>query len=77
MLALEGIPGIYIHSLLATSNDIEKFEATGQNRSINRREWDYDELKAELADETSQHAIISSHLKKTHPLASTAKSLSS
>jgi sucrose phosphorylase len=64
MLALEGIPGIYIHSLLATSNDIEKFEATGQNRSINRREWDYDELKAELADETSQHAIISSHLKK-------------
>lgn len=55
MLALEGIPGIYIHSLLATSNDYDKLERTGQNRSINRHQWDYESLKTELADEGSQH----------------------
>ena len=55
MLALEGIPGIYIHSLLATGNDSEKLERTGQSRSINRHQWDYEALKTELADEESQH----------------------
>lgn len=64
MLALEGIPGIYIHSLLATSNDIDKLEQTEQNRSINRHEWDEDALMAELATSTSQHAQVSGLLKK-------------
>ncbi|MEC9314801.1 MAG: alpha-amylase, partial [Pseudomonadota bacterium] len=64
MLSLEGIPGIYIHSLLATSNDLEKLERTGQNRGINRHEWDYNKLTAELADPASQHAQVSGLLKK-------------
>ena len=64
MLALEGIPGIYIHSLLATSNDTDKLERTGQNRGINRHEWDYKELQTELADPESQHARVSGLLKK-------------
>jgi sucrose phosphorylase len=64
MLALEGIPGIYIHSLLATSNDTDKLERTGQNRGINRHEWDYRQLQTELADPESQHARVSGLLKK-------------
>lgn len=64
MLALEGIPGIYIHSLLATSNDIHKLEQTGQNRGINRHQWDYGKLQAQLADPGSQHARVSGLLKK-------------
>jgi sucrose phosphorylase len=64
MLALEGIPGIYIHSLLATSNDTDKLERTGQNRGINRHEWDYKQLQTELADADSQHARVSGLLKK-------------
>ena len=64
MLALEGIPGIYIHSLLATSNDTDKLERTGQNRGINRHEWDYKQLQTELADPESQHARVSGLLKK-------------
>lgn len=64
MLALEGIPGIYIHSLLATSNDMEKLERSGQNRGINRHEWDYEQLQSELANPESQHARVSSLLKK-------------
>ena len=63
MLALEGMPGIYIHSLLATGNDIEKQQRTEQNRSINRHEWQYDLIEAELADPNSQHSLISSSLK--------------
>ncbi|RDV27339.1 alpha-amylase [Alteromonas aestuariivivens] len=55
MLGLEGIPGIYIHSLLGTSNDYEKVANTGQNRSINRKRWDYRELEALLDSPYSQH----------------------
>src|SRR5690606_36235726 len=36
MLALAGVPGIYIHSLLGSRNDIEGMHATGRARSINR-----------------------------------------
>ena len=55
MLALEGIPALYIHSLLATGNDYKRVEHTGQNRSINRHIWDAEILEAELADENSRH----------------------
>ena len=55
MLGMEGIPGIYIHSLLGTSNDYEKVANTGQNRSINRKRWDFSELEAQLDSPFSQH----------------------
>lgn len=56
MLGLEGIPGIYIHSLLATSNDYEKVRNTSQNRAINRHRWQYDNLREKLKDPVSQHS---------------------
>lgn len=62
MLGLEGIPGIYIHSLLATSNDYEKVENTGQNRSINRHRWDFDKLEQQLDDPRSQHHKVLTRL---------------
>ncbi|MFW8589587.1 sugar phosphorylase [Glaciecola sp. 2405UD65-10] len=55
MFGLEGIPGLYIHSLLGTPNDDEKVTHTGQNRSINRHRWVYDELVEELDDVHSLH----------------------
>ncbi|WP_153448612.1 sugar phosphorylase [Vibrio algicola] len=55
MLGMEGIPGIYIHSLLATSNDYEKVENTNQNRSINRHRWSYIQLVEALEQPHSQH----------------------
>lgn len=36
MLAFVGIPAIYIHSLLATTGDMEAVARTGRNRAINR-----------------------------------------
>jgi sucrose phosphorylase len=63
MLGLEGIPGIYIHSLFGTHNDYERVENSGHYRAINRHQWDFNELSALLADATSQHAEIFSRLK--------------
>lgn len=62
MLGMEGIPGLYIHSLLGTSNDYEKVANTGQNRSINRRRWDLSELEALLDSPYSQHHKVLTRL---------------
>ena len=63
MFALEGIPGLYIHSLLGTQNDYKKLENTHHNRSINRRRWDEDALEEALADKSLHHAQVLSTLK--------------
>ncbi len=58
MLSLEGVAAIYIHSLLGTENDYAKVEATGAKRSINRHQWQDEELRTLLADESSHHHQI-------------------
>ncbi|WP_395343421.1 sugar phosphorylase [Ningiella sp. W23] len=58
MFALEGMPGLYVHSLIGTTNDEEKVLNTGQNRSINRHRWDYQMLVDELDDVHSLHHQI-------------------
>nr|WP_237742322.1 sugar phosphorylase [Gayadomonas joobiniege] len=63
MLALEGIPGIYIHSMLGTGNDYERVENTSQNRSINRHQWDISQLESALQDKYSQHAKVFQRMK--------------
>ena len=55
MLALEGIPGIYLQSLLGSHNDHERVEMTEHFRSINRHHWQYNELEALLANKDSHH----------------------
>ncbi|ATX76297.1 alpha-amylase family glycosyl hydrolase [Reinekea forsetii] len=62
MLALEGIPGIYIHSMLGTRNDYARFENTQHNRHINRHRWDLGELEAQLGDAQSTHAQVYNRL---------------
>ena len=58
MLALEGLPAIYIHSFLATNNYIDGVDLTNQNRTINRFKWDYEELNTKLDDQYSHHAKV-------------------
>ena len=36
VLALAGVPAIYINSLMGTTNDLDAYEADGNRRSINR-----------------------------------------
>jgi sucrose phosphorylase len=63
MFALEGIPGIYIHSLLGTQNDYQKLANTHHNRSINRRRWHVTALEEALADKSLHHVNVLSTLK--------------
>ena len=56
LLGLEGVPAIYLHSFLATNNDLSRVENTGHNRAINRHQWVLGELTGLLNDAKSQHA---------------------
>ncbi len=65
MMSFKGIPAFYIHSLLATSNDYEGYQKTGIKRSINRKKWDYKELKKLLANpETSTSEVFNELLRR-------------
>lgn len=61
-MGLEGLPAFYIHSLLATPNDQAGVESTGANRSINRHQWDMNELEKKLADPSSDQSQVSQEL---------------
>lgn len=58
MMALQGIPAFYIHSLLATENYYEGFEETGRARTLNRRKWDYDVLMEKLEKDKRKKYIL-------------------
>tara|TARA_R100001591_G_scaffold57440_1_gene66988 strand:+ start:45679 stop:47436 length:1758 start_codon:yes stop_codon:yes gene_type:complete len=58
MLALEGIPGIYIHSLLASGNDYQRLEKHQHNRAINRHQWDDTAIRAALEHPDNNHSRI-------------------
>jgi len=64
MLALEGIPAFYIHSLLATENDHQRYAVTKRKRSINRTQWDIDDIDQRLANDNTHHARIHQKLKE-------------
>ena len=64
VMALEGIPACYIHSLLATPNDHAAVARRGINRAINRHQWDYTELQARLAEPDSDQSQVLAELQR-------------
>lgn len=50
VLAMPGVPAVYIQSLLGTRNDLAKVEKTGRARSINRSQHDYGDIVNALSD---------------------------
>ncbi len=59
MLALRGIPGIYAHSLLGSSNDQAGFAESGIKRRLNREKLDIAPLEARLRDPgTRAHRVL-------------------
>ncbi len=64
VMALEGIPAFYIHSLIGTHNHLAGVEKTGVNRAINRRRWNYPDLLELLDDETTTHAQVLAAMKE-------------
>ncbi len=64
MLALEGLPAIYIHSMLATENNVAGLARTGRSRTINRFQWPAAELEAALADDERHHKAVFAEMKR-------------
>ncbi len=64
MLGLEGIPAFYIHSLLATPNDLDGVATTQHNRSINRYKWNWSDLQQRLSDKGSVHHQVFQELSR-------------
>jgi sucrose phosphorylase len=58
MLALAGVPGIYVHSLLGSRSWSEGIARTGRNRSINRQKFDRSALEQALADPASLRSRV-------------------
>ena len=50
VLALPGVPGVYIHSLLGSRNWAEGVRMTGRARTINRERLSVDTVRAQLSD---------------------------
>ena len=73
MLSLQGIPGIYVHSLFGSRSDREAVLRTGINRAINRARFVRSELERELADENSlRHKVYTAYkrllsIRRSHP----------
>ncbi len=58
MLSMQGVPGIYIHSLLGSQNDLEGLKASQIKRRINREKLLLDQLMIELDYHQSLKALI-------------------
>ncbi|MBC6418550.1 MAG: sugar phosphorylase [Prochloron sp. SP5CPC1] len=63
-MSLEGIPAFYIHSLLATPNDVEHVRQTGRKRSINRHQWNEVALAQQLNNPNSNQSLVLKELSR-------------
>jgi glucosylglycerate phosphorylase len=64
LLSMLGVPGIYIHSLLGSRNDLKGFEQTGRYRSINREKLHRNEVEKQLDDPASLRYQVFTQFKK-------------
>lgn len=64
MLAMPGVPGIYIHSLLGSENWNHGVKETGQNRTINRQSLHYETIVDEINKEGNlRNEVFNGYLK--------------
>ena len=64
MLAIKGVPAIYIQSLVASPNDLKGMEKSGRTRSINRRKWNELELDGLLNNSFTPNHVVFKELKR-------------
>ncbi len=63
LLALQGVPALYIHSLFGTLNDLDAVERTGRTRSVNRGRLQSGKLLAALSDPNEHYRLVFGMLK--------------
>lgn len=66
LLSIQGIPGIYIHSLLGSRNDYYGMTTSDIPRRINREHLEYEDLKGQLEGETNRNRIFKEMLHLLH-----------
>ncbi|WP_375749943.1 alpha-amylase family glycosyl hydrolase [Vibrio sp. HN007] len=64
LISMAGVPGIYVHSLLGSGNDLEGLEKLGYNRAINREKLVRSEVEKELNDPESRRSQVLNRFKK-------------
>jgi sucrose phosphorylase len=64
LLALAGVPGIYVHSLFGSRNDRAGAEASGMPRRINRQKPRRADLERDLANPASLRSRVFSRFKR-------------
>ncbi len=58
LLSLQGVPGIYIHSLLGSPNDLRGLQESGINRRINRQKFTRVTLERDLNNPNSRASAV-------------------
>ncbi len=58
LLAFKGMPAVYFHSLVGTPNDLKGLRESGENRAINRRKYEWNELDRILKDTEGEQGRI-------------------
>ena len=64
ILSLQGIPGIYIHSLLGSRNDLLGLEASNIPRRINRERLKLEDVSQDLSNESSIRSLVFTQYKR-------------
>ncbi len=62
-LVLQGVPGIYMHSIIGSENDYDAVVAEKSNRAINRSTIDAEDVFAALEDENSKLGLLAQRLR--------------
>ena len=64
LLSLQGLPGIYFHSLFGSRNDAAGVSRSGRLRSINREKFTLEDLESSLTDATSLRGQVLAGFKR-------------
>ena len=64
LISLQGVPGIYLHSLLGSRNDYYGKSVSGIPRRINREKLDADQLETALSSDTNRRIIFDELLRR-------------
>ena len=75
VLALPGVPALYLPALLATANDLGRFRRTGHRRDLNRPQFKKSSLERRLQDPESDAAAVLVALKQAIAVRATQPAL--
>ncbi len=63
LLAMRGVPAVYLHSFLASGGNRALADSTGIPRRINRQKLDMETLEADLASSSSRRRVVLDNMK--------------